>query len=69
MFLFADQGRQLQLTAGFKHIQPLDNSLNEEEGSTVALFDVIEDLEDKPTPTPLWVNLLTRGDFNETLDK
>ncbi|XP_052061457.1 MORN repeat-containing protein 1-like isoform X3 [Mytilus californianus] len=38
-----DDGREIQITAGFKYYQPSKGS---------ALFDMIEDVEDKPIDTP-----------------
>ncbi|XP_071176773.1 MORN repeat-containing protein 1-like isoform X24 [Mytilus edulis] len=38
-----DEGREIQITAGFKYYQPSKGS---------ALFDMIEDVEDKPIDTP-----------------
>ncbi|XP_005092118.1 uncharacterized protein LOC101861022 isoform X3 [Aplysia californica] len=38
-----EQGREIQVMAGFKYRTPKEGS---------ALFDVIEDVEDKPIPTP-----------------
>ncbi|XP_076469998.1 uncharacterized protein LOC143300288 [Babylonia areolata] len=38
-----DQGREIQVTAGFKYFPPKQGSM---------LFDMIEDVEEKPIPTP-----------------
>ncbi|KAL8564625.1 hypothetical protein ACOMHN_032181 [Nucella lapillus] len=38
-----DQGREIQVTAGFKYFPPKQGSV---------LFDMIEDVEEKPIPTP-----------------
>ena len=52
-FSISDQGRQIQITAGFQNY-----SLNVEdekvaESSTTTLFEAIEDVAEKPLPTPL----------------
>ncbi|CAG2250163.1 unnamed protein product [Mytilus edulis] len=41
--IYDDEGREIQITAGFKYYQPSKGS---------ALFDMIEDVEDKPIDTP-----------------
>lgn len=43
-----DSGRELRITAGFKHIKAKKGT---------ALFDLIEEYEEKPMETPLWVFL------------
>ena len=43
-FSLPDQGREIQVSAGFKYFPPKQGSV---------LFDMIEDVEEKPIPTPL----------------
>lgn len=48
---FAEEGRVLQLTAGYKLIPPAAGKPKTD--SQPSLFDVIEDMEEKPISTPL----------------
>ena len=54
-FSISDNGREVQITAGFKNLLPTPF---EDKGKTSltgnsSLFDVIEDVEEKPVHTPL----------------
>ena len=42
-FVLVDSGRELKITAGFKHIKAKKGT---------ALFDLIEEYEEKPIQTP-----------------
>ena len=57
MFVLTDAGREIQVVAGYRHVIPTiqedKTSKDHKESSGTALFDVIEDVEEKPIPTPL----------------
>lgn len=63
-----DEGREIQITAGFRYYQPKKGS---------ALFDMIEDVEDKPIDTPFGyqvvhyplTNMVDQEDPSEDDDK
>jgi hypothetical protein len=52
-FFPATIGREIQVSAGFQHVVPkADKKKSNKEND--ALFEVIEDVEEKPIPTPLY---------------
>ncbi len=61
LIYIVDHGREVQVTAGFRHYVPSTDSKTSKESSKTsatvtsgsALFDVIEDVEEQPIPTPL----------------
>lgn len=63
--LAATIGREIQIIAGFKHLIPKAPKPESKTGESVekngasGLFDVIEEMEEKPIPTPLWVSKIS----------
>jgi len=56
MCIVVDQGRKLQITAGFQHFVPTKSVGSKSKTSSresTQLFDVIEDIDEVPIDTPL----------------
>lgn len=51
LYVIVDQGREIQITAGYRYTAPPKAA--DADASNTALFDVIEDVEEKPIPTNL----------------
>ncbi len=52
LFCTSDMGREISIFCGYKHFVKSEES-NTEGGEEAKLFDVIEEVEEKPISTPL----------------